>query len=148
MLLVSPNVICIENEAVLLCVTMQERERAFAATIYCITFWYNFCIVAIKKSGFRGALLHICHYQGGFCGALFKYILAWERGISKRYFLQKKYSSPLIFHLPYSSYRGVFFCVKIKVFHSCRTRVVCVALLSLSCRTRVAHVWHLFCKIN
>ena len=33
MLLVSHEVVFIENEAVLLCVTMRERRRAFAATI-------------------------------------------------------------------------------------------------------------------
>ena len=33
MLLVSHKVVFIENEAVLLCVTMRERARAFAATI-------------------------------------------------------------------------------------------------------------------
>ena len=33
MLLVSNKVVFTENEAVLLCVTMQERARAFAATI-------------------------------------------------------------------------------------------------------------------
>ena len=29
-----------------------------------------------------------------FCGALFKHILAWERGISKRWFLEWSCSSP------------------------------------------------------
>ena len=33
MLLVSHNMIFIENEAVLLCITMQGRVRVFAATI-------------------------------------------------------------------------------------------------------------------
>ena len=49
----------------------------------------------------------------------------------------------VIFHLPYSKYRGV----KI-YFHSCRTRVVRLALVSLvshSCRTRV---WHSCCKLD
>ena len=38
MLLVSQKVIFIENEAVLLSITMWERARVFAATTYYITF--------------------------------------------------------------------------------------------------------------
>ena len=38
MLIVSHKVVSIENEAVLLCVTMRERAKAFVATIQCITF--------------------------------------------------------------------------------------------------------------
>ena len=66
----------------------------------------------------------------------------------------------VIFHLPYSKYRGV----KI-YFHLCRTRVVplalvlhsqhscrtCVALVLLvchSCRACVARVWHSCCKLD
>ena len=46
----------------------------------------------------------------------------------------------VIFHLPYSNYRGIKICftrvvIKIKMFHSCHTRVVCVALLSHSCHS-------------
>ena len=53
----------------------------------------------------------------------------------------------VIFHLPYSNYRGVKVCftrvvIKIKIFHSCHTRVVCVAPVSHLCRTRVALVSH------
>ena len=67
-----------------------------------------------------------------FCGALFKCILAWERGISKR----QNEIVPLlvIFHLPYSKYNGAK-----------STRVVREALVShscLSCNTRVAPVSH------
>ena len=67
-----------------------------------------------------------------FCGALFKRILAWERGISKR----QNEIVPLlvIFHLPYSKYNGAK-----------STRVVREALVShscLSCNTRVAPVSH------
>ena len=38
MLLVSYKVVFIENEAVLLFATMQERAKAFAATMYYVTF--------------------------------------------------------------------------------------------------------------
>ena len=61
MLVFSYKMIFIENETALLCVTMRERARAFAATID-IAF-------AIKNFSF--------------CDALFKRTLAWERGISK-----------------------------------------------------------------
>ena len=83
---------------------------------------------------------------------------------------QYKILPPLVvFHLPYSKYKGVKICFypclyQNQIFHSCRTRVVCVALVSFvqhSCRTciapvslvslvshtcciRVARVWHQF----
>ena len=46
----------------------------------------------------------------------------------------------IVFHLPYSKYKGVKICFyscryKIKIFHSCRTRVVRVALVSHPCRS-------------
>ena len=59
----------------------------------------------------------------------------------------------VIFHLPYS-YTGVwiyvftFVVLKIKIFHSFRTRVVRIALLLYSCylcRTRVALVSYSYC---
>ena len=55
-----------------------------------------------------------------FCGALFKCILAWERGISKRYFLEWNCSSPC--------------------FHSCRYQNQNFSLVShfCSCSTRFA----------
>ena len=51
----------------------------------------------------------------------------------------------VIFHLPYSKYRGVKFffvpvVIKIKIFDSCHTRVVCVVLVFHSCRTGAARV--------
>ena len=56
----------------------------------------------------------------------------------------------IVIHLPYSKCKGLKICFyscryKIKIFHSCRTSVVLVALLSHSCRqcsTRVAVVSH------
>ena len=61
-------------------------------------------------------------------------------------------SAPLliVFYLPYSKYKGMKYVfiravIKIKIFHSCRTRVVCVGLVLHSCRqcsTCVALVLH------
>ena len=84
-----------------------------------------------------------------FCGALFKRIFAWKRGISKRQFIEIV-SLLVVLHLSYSKYEGVkyFFtraAIKIKLFHSCHTRLVRVAFVSQSCRscsTRVALVSH------
>ena len=58
-----------------------------------------------------------------------------------------------VFHLPYSKYKGVKYIftsvvIKIKIFHSRRTRVVRVAFMLHSCRlcsTRVALVFHSCC---
>ena len=126
----------------------------------------------------------ICHYnlalfdivfavsKFSFCGALFNRILAWERGNSKRLFLVWNCSSPFICYVANVGLgKYVFTCViiKIKIFHSCRTRVVRVALVSHSCgscsarvslvfalvslvfhscRTRVTRVWHSCFKID
>ena len=76
----------------------------------------------------------------------------------------------IVFHLPYSKYKGVKMCFyscryKIKIFRSFRTRFVsvtfvahsclqrrtCVALVSHSCCQcciRVARVWHSCCKLD
>ena len=56
----------------------------------------------------------------------------------------------IVIHLPYSKCKGLKMCFylcryKIKIFHSCRTSVVLVALVSHSCRqcsNRVAVVSH------
>ena len=61
MLVFSHKIVFIENEAVLLCVTMRERARTFVATINVQLFDIAF---VIKKFSF--------------CGALFKHILAWK----------------------------------------------------------------------
>ena len=61
-----------------------------------------------------------------------------------------------IVHLPYSKYKDVKICCyscryKIRIFHSCRTRVACVVLVlrsCRSCRTRVALVWHSCFKLD
>ena len=57
----------------------------------------------------------------------------------------------IVFHFPYSKYKGVKICFylcryKIKIFHSCRTRVVRLAIVLYSyrqCSTRVALTSHL-----
>ena len=67
MFLVSHKLVFIKKEVALLCVTMRERARAFAAIIYLQLF--DLTIVITKLS---------------FCGALFKRIVTWERDISKR----------------------------------------------------------------
>ena len=75
--------------------------------------------------------------------ALFKPILAWERGISKRQFLNEIVPLLVIFDVSYSKY----VVIKIKTFsllpHSCRsciTRVALASFLQHSCLTCVAHV--------
>ena len=70
MLLVS-QMIFIGNEAPLLYVTVWERASVSAVTTSVLLF--NIAYAITKFS---------C------CGALFKCILAWERGISKRYYLE------------------------------------------------------------
>ena len=61
----------------------------------------------------------------------------------------------VIFHLPYSKYRGAkicFYSCRYQNFslvsHLCRARVVSVSLVLHSCCTRVARVWHSCCKLN
>ena len=90
-----------------------------------------------------------------FCGALFKRILAWERGIFKRgYQLKLFLGVKICFHS--SRYENQKFPL---VQYSCRTGVVRVAFVlhschscltrsCRSCRTRVARVWHSCCKID
>ena len=90
----------------------------------------------------------------GFCGAIFKSILAWERGISKRQFLESSCSSACNLSLAiYQMYgcENMFLLLslsKSKFFTRValvpfvqklrRTRVVRVALVSHLRRTRVA----------
>ena len=111
-----------------------------------------------------------------FCGAIFKSILAWERGIE----LPKGSSQNqvvrllVIFHLPYIKCMGVKICfyschyqnqnfsLVLHSCRSCRNRAAlasfiqhschaCVALVSLvshSCCTRFARVWRSCCKLD
>ena len=148
MLLVSYKVVFIENEAVLLCVTIWECARVFAATISCVTFWYSFYHykVHILWSTFQMHFgMGTRHFQ--------KVILRMKLFLSLQSF---------ICHVAnIGVWKYVFTCVviKIKISHSCRTRVVRVVLVSHSCwtllarvslvlhscpscRTCVARVWH------
>ena len=120
----------IENEAALLCVTMWKNTRASTSSYNLV---YNFLIhlLLLKSSVFE------VHFSNAF----------WH---GKEAFPKRSTSNEIvpllvIFHLRYSKYRvwkhvftGVV--IKIKNFHSCRTRVVRVALVSHTSRTRVARV--------
>ena len=143
MLLVSCKVVCVENEALLLCLTMRERASAFAATIQCVTFLYSFCHYKVQflwctfqmhfgmgtrhfqKVVFRMKLFSPCNLsfaiqliQG--CENLFSLM-----SLSKSKFLTRVALVSFVQH-------SCRFCVALVslVSHSCCTRVVCVALLS------------------
>ena len=92
---------------------------------------YNFLIQLLPLPSFS------------FCGALFKRILACEQGISKGRPQNEIVPVLGIFHVPYSKYRGVKIC-----FHSCRRQNQFFSLVSHSCRTRVARIWHSCCKLD
>ena len=64
MLVFLHKMVLTENEATLLCVTMRERERAFAVSIYCTNI-----DIFIKTCSF--------------CGSLFK-CMEWKQNISKK----------------------------------------------------------------
>ena len=148
MLVLSHKMILIKNEAALLCITMQERAMGICS----YNLVYNFTIQLIAYSYIAFAIKKF-----SFCGALFKRILGWERGISKRQFIEVV---PLlvVFHLTFSKYKGVKMFLlmtlsKSKFFtrvalvsfvqHSCRswsTRVALVSHLCRSCFTRIASV--------
>ena len=91
-----------------------------------------------------------------FCGALFKRILAWKKGISKKIILRMKlflslqfFTCHIVVNIRVWKYVFTRVVIKIKTFNSCRTRVVRVALVSHSCRscsTRVALVSHSCCS--
>ena len=140
MLVFSHKMVFIENEAALLCVIMWER--ASSVQLFDIAF-------AIKKFSF--------------CGALFKRILVWKRDIPKGSSLYEIFPFLLVFHLPYSKYKGAKICFYpcryqnqncSLVSHLCRsssTLVASVALVLHSChssRSRVARVWHSCCKLD
>ena len=117
----------IENEAALLCVTMWKNTRTSTSSYNLV---YNFLIhlLLLKSSVFE------VHFSNAF----------WH---GKEAFPKRSTSNEIvpllvIFHLRYSKYRvwkyvftGVV--IKIKTFHSCRTRV---ALVSHASHTRVARV--------
>ena len=147
MLLVSHKVVFIENEAVLLCVTMRKCARAFASTIYCVTIWYSFCHYKVQFSW--------CTFQTHF-------------GMGMRHFQKIVLTTKLFLSL--QSFIGhianiSFGYIRNKICHSCRSRVDCVALVLYLCCAHVAdvslvshsyrlwhicvaRVWHLCCKIE
>ena len=120
-------------------VTMRKCESAFAATIYFVTFRYS-----------------LCHYQSSLFVVHFSNAF-WHR---KKVFPKSSSQNEIfpvrvIFHLLYGKYRGakIVQLSKLKFLtrvafvqfgqHSCHTRVVHVALVSLVsllCRTRVVFV--------
>ena len=136
MLVFSHKMVFIENEPALLCVIMRERARGFAATIQCLP---NSLIQILPLKG----SVFVVHFSNAF----------WHENEAFPKVSSQNEIVPLlvIFHLPYSKYRGVkmflflllstskfFTCVALVLFvqHSCRTRVFRVALG----RTRVAFV--------
>ena len=144
----------IENEAVLLLVTMWKCEKAFAATIYCITFWYSFW-----------------HYKVQFFWCTYQTYFGMETRLFQKIILRMQLFLSLWSFICYIRNIGVWKYVfpravfKIKIFQSrrsrvgrvalmsrsCRSFLTCVALMSFVlrlCRTRFARVWHSCCKID
>ena len=142
MLVLSHKMVLIKNKAALLCLTMRERSKGICN----YNLVYNFAIQLIAYSQIAFAIKKF-----SFCGALFKRILAWERGISKRQFIEIV-PFLVVFRLPYSKYKGLKICFYwcryqnqnfSLVSQSCRSGSTCVALVSHSCRScliRVASV--------
>ena len=132
-LVFSHKMVFIENEAVLLCVTMREGARASTCSYNLV---YNFLIylLPLKSSVF------VVHFSNAFWHGK----EAFQKGSSQNEIV------PLlvIFHFPCSKYIGVLkyvfirVIIKIKIFHSCRTRVFRVALVLHSCHICVA------CAVN
>ena len=136
-----------EYEAALLCVTMREQTMALVDTIQCIRFWCNFC-----------------DYKVQFCGSLFKGILAWERGISKRQFLERNCSSQCNLSFPIQPIQGCEYMFSVmslsKSFvqhsyrfrvireHSCHRRVARVALAQPMLHSCRACVWLSCCEMD
>ena len=123
MLLFSYKIVFIENEAVLMCVTMQERARVFAATISVQQFDIAF---VIKTFSF------VAHFLNAFQHG--------NKALPKGSFQNEIVRPLVVFHLPYSKYKGVKTC-----FYSCRytTQKISLVLHSCcSCSTRVTLVSH------
>ena len=114
----------IKSKAALLCVTMRKRARTVAATIWFITFWYSFCDYKVQ--------FFVAHFSNA--------VLHGKEAFPKASSSNQIVPYLVIFHLPYSQYRGV----KIR-FHSFHYQDQNFSLLHHSCRsclTRVAQVWH------
>ena len=65
MLLLSHKMVHIKNEAALLCVTMRERARAFAATIQFTTLPYSLQLIAIQLLPLK-SLVFVVHFSMAF----------------------------------------------------------------------------------
>ena len=140
MLLVSHKLVFIKREAVLLSVSMWERAKAFAATIYCVILWYSFC-----------------HYKVQFLWCTFQMNVAMETRHFEKVVLRKKLLLSLLSFICDIANIGVWkyvftrIVIKIFFFHSCRSCSTRVTLVSYSCRLfriRVARIWHSCCKIG
>ena len=125
MLLFSHKMAFIGNETRLLCVAMRERARASTCSKNLV---YNFLIyiLPLKSSVFVG------HFSNAFWHGN----EAFPKGSSQNEIV------PLlvVFHLPYSKYKGVKIC-----FYSCRYQNQNFSLVSHSCRS-LALVSHSCCS--
>ena len=142
MLVFSHKMVFIENEAALLCVTMRECARTCA--MCSLNLVYNFLIQLLQLK----SLAFVVHFLNAF----------WHENKTFRKGSSQYEIVPLlvVFHLPYSKDNGVKICftrvvIKMKIFHSCCTSVVPVALVSHSCRsgrTRVVRVAPVFAFVS
>ena len=135
MLLVSRNLVFIENESVLLCATLWKRARAFAATIWCITFWHSFC-----------------HYKGQFLWCTFQtHFDMGTRHYWKVVFRMKLFLSleSFIYHIANTRVWKCFHLCRYQsqkfsvALHSCRSCIAIVSLVLHSCRSCLALVLYL-----
>ena len=139
------KVVFIENEAVLLCVIMRKRAWVFAATIYCITFWYRVCRYKVQFLW--------CSFQTRFGTGRSHFqkvvLLKWNCFSSCNLSFAMQQMSVLgcknMFSLVSLSKLKFITSVTLVSFvsYTCRTRVVLVSLLLHSyclCRTCVALV--------
>ena len=139
MLVFSHKIVFIENEAALLCVTMRERARKFASTIWCITIWYSFY-----------------HYRDQFLWCTFQTHFGMGMRYFQRQYLEWSISSRCnlsldrhIVNIGIWKYVFTRVIIKIKIFslalHSCRSCSTLVALVlhsRRSCCTRIPFVSH------
>ena len=124
MLLVSCRVVFIASVTVLLCVIMQERARAFVATIYCIPFWYSFCQCQFLWCTFSMRFgMGTRHFQ--------KLVPRMKLAHSLKFFICHMANIEV---LKYVFTRVV---TRIKIFDSCRTRAALVLHSRCSCLSLV-----------
>ena len=126
--LVSQKKVLIEREAALL-VTMLERARAFAVIIQCRIFGYIFCHFKVQFLW--------CTFQMHFGIGMRHFQKAVLR---MKFFLSVQFFIYHIVNIGVRKYVSTCVVIKIKIFYSCRTRVVRVLIVLLSCCTCVALV--------